>query len=77
MSVFFPFPIIHTVNHGVKRIDHNVKTPQFNIVEHTVIHSVKHNVIHTMNESEWVCSFQQGYLTRLSSSTEKRGLQKL
>ena len=67
MSVFFPFPVIHTVNHNVKRIDHNVKTPQFNIVEHTVIHSVKHSVkhsvIHTVNECEWVCSF----LFRLST----------
>ena len=50
MSVFFPFPVIHTVNHSVKRIDHNVKTPQFKIVEHTVIHSVIHSVIHTVNE---------------------------
>ena len=48
MSVVFLFPVIHTVNPSVKRIDHNVKTPQFNIVEHTVIHSV----IHTVNECE-------------------------
>ena len=59
MSVFFPFSIIHSV----KRIDHNVKAPQFNIVEHTVIHSVKHSVVHTVNECEWVCSFQQGNAT--------------
>ena len=52
MSVFVPFPIIHTVNHSVKQIDHNVKTPQLNIVEHTVIHSVKHSVIHTVEECE-------------------------
>ena len=45
MSVFFPFPVIHTVNHCVKRIDHNVKTPQFNILEHTVIHTVNECVL--------------------------------
>ena len=42
-------------------VEHSVKTAQFKIVEHIVIHSVKHSVIHTVNECEWVCSFQQGH----------------
>ena len=50
--VFSFSPVIHTVNHSVKRIEHNVKTLQFNIVEHILIPSVKHSVMHTVNECE-------------------------